>query len=133
LTPFQITNIVLIVDPEGEGVQLVRALHCQGHARWMVVDGSKAEAIDEAMGGLHNGCSVAVEISDLASIETTLLAAAKRRRALSASFPNKLFFFCRQHVHFPASVQACCSGAVLRVPPQPQSHCPGPYTRFLTP
>ena len=92
-----------MVDPEGEGVQLIKALNL-GES-WLEIDGDKQTAIDEAMGALHNGCTVAIEINNIDCIDSFLLFAAKRRRALSKVHQSRLFFFCRKNVNFSASVQ----------------------------
>lgn len=105
----------LLVDPEGEGVQLVKALACPDGAKWVWFDASSGTALDEAMGALHSGCTVVMELTSPTRATEVVAAIARRRKAMGAGAGARFFMCCRQSWRWTGEMQEAATLVSFRV------------------
>jgi hypothetical protein len=87
-----------MIDEEGEALQLLKAVHEQGHqVRWLELKASTMGVVDEAFSAmLHSGAYVAVEIDNISTTITDQISEfARRVRALPKATAARLLLFSR--------------------------------------
>lgn len=87
---------MFLVDPEGEALNLVKALHAQGSVhRWLDLRLDSPVVIDDALGAASADSMVALEITDLAASEHLIWLLARRTMYLPAAAVARLFLHTR--------------------------------------
>jgi hypothetical protein len=88
----------MVIDEEGEAMQLLKTVHEQSHqVHWLELKASTAGALDEAVRAMcHGGASVALEVDDISAATVDLVAdVASRLKALPKAVAARLILFTR--------------------------------------
>lgn len=92
----QVCGLVFLVDPEGEALNLRKALHAQGSVhRWLDLRLDSADDIDDALGAAAADSMVALEVIDLEGSEHLIWLLARRTMHLPAAAVSRLFLHTR--------------------------------------
>lgn len=79
----QARGLVLLVDPEGEGLNLRKALHSQSRAhRWLELRLDSPDVVDDALGAAAADSLVALEVLDMAVSQPLIRLLARRAKHL---------------------------------------------------
>lgn len=88
----QVRGVVFLVDPEGEAINLRKALHAQGSMhRWLDLRLDSGAVIDDALGAAAADSMVALEVVDLQASEHLIWLLARRAMHLPAAAVSRVF------------------------------------------
>lgn len=87
----------MVIDPEGEGLQLLRAAHAQASkGRWVELAARSAGAREEATAALQSGATVAIDMEELSSQALdSMHAICAAAGNLPRAAPARLLFYTR--------------------------------------
>jgi hypothetical protein len=92
----QVRGVVFLVDPEGEALNLRKALHAQGSVhRWLDLRLDSADVIDDALGAAAADSMVALEVTDIDAAVHLICLLARRTRHLPDAAVCRLFLHTR--------------------------------------
>lgn len=89
-------GLVLLVDREGEGLGLCKALHAQApQGQWLEVTLDSVAALHKAVDAMSSGCTVAVAVADMDVAERLIPSLARHLQLVPPSTANRLLLHTR--------------------------------------